>query len=166
MSAFGGKADMPIALHSLLLMTDVDLVHVPYRTSYLTDLIGGQVQGAFSTVPLAIEYVKAAKLRALAVTSAARVAALPDVPTVGDFVPGYEANGWFGVIAPKSTPKAIIDKVNAEVDAAAADPETKAQLVGLGVTPKSMTRSEFASFIANDSERWAKVIRAANIRPE
>jgi tripartite-type tricarboxylate transporter receptor subunit TctC len=105
-------------------------------------------------------------LRALAVTSAARVAALPDVPTVGDFVPGYEANGWFGVIAPKSTPKAIIDKVNAEVDAAAADPETKAQLVGLGVTPKSMTRSEFASFIANDSERWAKVIRAANIRPE
>jgi tripartite-type tricarboxylate transporter receptor subunit TctC len=106
------------------LMTGLELVHVPYRASYLPDLIGGQVQGAFSTVAQAIEYVRDSKLRALAVTSTTRVDALPDVPSLGEFVPGYEAEGWFGIAAPKATPIEIINKLNGEINAVVADPKT------------------------------------------
>ena len=117
------------------MMTGVDLVHVPYRASFLADLISGQVQGAFSTVPQVIEYARDGKLRLLAVTSATRVDALPNVPTVGEFVPGYEADSWFGIVAPKSTPAEIIDKLNEEINAIVADPKMKVQLVGLGAPP-------------------------------
>jgi len=148
------------------MMTGLDLVHVPYRASYLPDLIGGQVQGAFSTVPQAIEYVRDGKLRALAVTSTARVDILPDVPPMGEFVPGYDAEGWFGIVAPKATPKEIIDKLNNEISAVIADPKTRAQLVELGVPPVSMTRAEFGKLIADQTEKWAKVIKFANIKLE
>jgi len=146
------------------MMTGLDLVHVPYRASYLPDLIGGQVQGAFSTVPQAIEYVRDGKLRALAVTSTARVDILPDVPPMGEFVPGYDAEGWFGIVAPKATPKEIIDKLNNEISAVIADPKTRAQLVEL--PPVSMTRAEFGKLIADQTEKWAKVIKFANIKLE
>jgi len=148
------------------MMTGLDLVHVPYRASYLPDLIGGQVQGAFSTVPQAIEYVRDGKLRALAVTSTARVDILPDVPPMGEFVPGYDTEGWFGIVAPKATPKEIIDKLNNEISAVIADPKTRAQLVELGVPPVSMTRAEFGKLIADQTEKWAKVIKFANIKLE
>jgi tripartite-type tricarboxylate transporter receptor subunit TctC len=148
------------------MMTGVDLVHVPYRASFLTDLISGQVQGAFSTVPQVIEYVKDGKLRALAVTSATRVDVLPDVPTVGESVPGYEANSWFGMVAPKSTPTEIIDKLNAEINAVVADPKMKLQLVGLGVPPMSMTPAEFGKLIADYTDKWGKVIKFAGIKVE
>jgi tripartite-type tricarboxylate transporter receptor subunit TctC len=148
------------------MMTGLDLVHVPYRASYLPDLIGRQVQGAFSTVPQAIEYVRDGKLRALAVTSTARVDALPDVPSMGEFVPSYEAEGWFGIVAPKATPKEIIDKLNDEISAVIANPKTRAQLVELGVPPVSMTRAEFGKLIADQTEKWAKVIKFANIKLE
>jgi len=132
--------------------TGLDLVHVPYRASYLPDLIGGQVQGAFSTVPQALEYVRDGKLRALAVTSTARVDALPDAPSMGEFVPSYEAEGWFGIAAPKAIPIEIINKLDGEINAVVADPKTKAQLVELGVPPMSMAPAEFGKLIADQTE--------------
>jgi tripartite-type tricarboxylate transporter receptor subunit TctC len=148
------------------MMTGLALVHVPYRASYLPDLIGGQVPGAFSTVPQAIEYVRDGKLRALAVTSTARVDALPDVPSMGEFVPSYESEGWFGIVAPKATPAGIIDKLNEEINAVVADPQMKRQLVDLGVPPMSMTPPEFGKLITDHTERWAKVIKFANIKAD
>jgi len=148
------------------MMTGLELVHVPYRASYLPDLIGGQVQGAFSTVTQAIEYVRDGKLRALAVTSTTRVDALPDVPSMGEFVPGYEAEGWFGVVAPKTTRAEVVGKLNEEINAVVADPKTKAQLLDLGAPPMSMTPPEFGKLIADQTEKWAKVINFAGIKPE
>ena len=148
------------------MMTGLELVHVPYRASYLPDLIGGQVQGAFSTVAQAIEYVRDGRLRALAVTSTTRVDALPDVPSVGEFVPGYEAEGWFGIAAPKAARAEVIGKLNEQINAVVADPKTRAQLVGLGVPPMSMTPAEFGKLIADQTEKWAKVINFAGIKPE
>jgi tripartite-type tricarboxylate transporter receptor subunit TctC len=148
------------------MMTGLELVHVPYRASYLPDLIGGQVQGAFSTVAQAIEYVRDGKLRALAVTSTTRVDALPDIPAMEEFVPGYDAEGWFGIVAPKTTRAEIIGKLNDEINAIVADPKTKAQLVELGAPPMSMTPAEFAKLIADQTEKWAKVINFAGIKLE
>jgi len=145
------------------LMTGVNLVHVPYRGSYLADLISGQVQVAFSTVAQAIGYVRAGELRALAVTSTARVDALPDVPTVAEFVPGYDADGWFGFVAPKGAPTEIIDRLNKETNSVVADPGMKTQLIGLGAPPMSMTPAEFGKLIADHTKKWAKVIHDANI---
>jgi tripartite-type tricarboxylate transporter receptor subunit TctC len=147
------------------MMTGVDLVHVPYRASFMTDLISDQVQGAFSSVPQAIEYIKDCKLRALAVTSTARLETLPDVPTVAEFVPDYEADSWFGIVAPKSTPTEIISKLNEEINAVVADPRMKAQLVDLGVRPLSMKPAEFGKLIAEQTVKWAKVIKFADIKP-
>ena len=149
-------------------MAGVDLVHVPYRSlaPALTDLIGGQVQVIFSSMPTAIEYVKAGRLRALAVTSATRSEALPDLPTVADFLPGYETSGWYGVGAPKNTRAEIVARLNKEVNAALADPQMKARLADLGNVPMPMTPTEFGRFIAEETEKWGKVIRAANIKPE
>jgi tripartite-type tricarboxylate transporter receptor subunit TctC len=132
----------------------------------LPDLIGGQVQGAFSSVPQAIGYIRDGKLRALAVTSTVRVDALPDVPSMGEFVPGYDAEGWFGIAAPKVTPIEIINKLNGEINAVVADPKTKAQLVELGAPPMSMTPAEFGKLIADQTEKWAKVIEFSGIKPE
>jgi len=147
-------------------MAGVDLVHVPYRGSFFPDLLGGQVQVAFNPIPAVIGYIRAGELRALAVTSATRSEALPDILTVGDFVPGYEASGWEGVGAPRNTPAEIIDKLNKEMNAVLADPKTKARLADLGDLSTPMTPDEFRKFIADETEKWGKVIRAANIKAE
>jgi tripartite-type tricarboxylate transporter receptor subunit TctC len=150
----------------LKMMTGVDLVHVPYRASYIPDLIGGQVQVAFSTVAPALSYIQAGKLRALAVTSATRVDTLPDVPSLGEFLSGYEAVAWQGVVAPKGTLIEIIDTLNSDINVAVAEAKIKAQLLSLGLLPLSMTPAKFGKLITDDAEKWAKVIRAANLKPE
>jgi tripartite-type tricarboxylate transporter receptor subunit TctC len=148
------------------MMTGIELTHVPYRTGYIPDLLSGQVQVAFSTVTQAMAYVRDGKLRALAVSSATRSEVLPDVPAVGESVPGYDASGWFGICGPKATPAAIIDKLNTEINAIVAEPDTRARLIGLGVRPLSMTPAQFGKLIADDTEKWAKVIRSADIKVE
>jgi tripartite-type tricarboxylate transporter receptor subunit TctC len=150
------------------MMTGVNMVHVPYRgeAPALTDLLGGQVQLYFGTLPGAIEYIRVGKLRALAVTTATRSEALPDVPTLSEFVPNYEASGWQGIGVPKNTPTEIVDKLNKEINAALADPKIKARLAALGATVLQGSPAEFGKLIADDTEKWAKVIRAANIKPE
>jgi tripartite-type tricarboxylate transporter receptor subunit TctC len=149
-------------------MAGVDLIPVHYRGGGLglVDLLGGQVQVMFEGITSSIEYVRANKLRALAVTSATRSAALPDIPTLGEFVPGYEARGWFGLGAPKNTPAEIIDTLNRKINSGLADPTMKARIADLGGTPMSMTPAEFGKFIADETEKWGKVIRAANIKPD
>jgi tripartite-type tricarboxylate transporter receptor subunit TctC len=149
-------------------MAGVDLIQVHYRggAPALVDLLGGQVQIMFEGITSSIEYVRAGKLRALAVTSATRWAALPDIPTVGEFVPGYEAIGWFGLGSPRNTPAEIIDTLNREINAGLADPTMKARIADLGGSPMPMTPTDFGKFIADETEKWAKVIRTANIKPE
>jgi tripartite-type tricarboxylate transporter receptor subunit TctC len=150
------------------MMTGVNMVHVPYRgeAPALTDLLGGQVQLYFGTLPGSIEYIKVGKLRALAVTTATRSEALPDVPTLSEFVPNYEASGWHGIGVPKNTPTEIVDKLNKEVNAGLADPKIKARLVDLGGTTLSGSPAEFGKLIADEIEKWAKVIKFAGIKPE
>jgi tripartite-type tricarboxylate transporter receptor subunit TctC len=149
-------------------MAGVDLPAVAYRGGgpALVDLLGGQVQVMFEGITSSIEYLRAGKLRALAVTSATRSALLPDVPTVGEFVPGYDATGWFGLGAPKDTPTPIIDTLHQEVNAALADPAMKARLADLGADPMPMTLAEFDKLIADETQKWGKVIREANIKSE
>jgi tripartite-type tricarboxylate transporter receptor subunit TctC len=150
------------------MMTGVNLVHVPYRGlgPALTDLLGGQVQVMFASMSASIEYVRANKLRALAVTTATRSDELPDVATVDEFVPGYEASGWFGLGAPKNTPSQIIDQLNEAINAGLADPTIKARLADLGGTPLVGSPADLGKLIADDTEKWGKVIRAANIKAE
>ena len=149
------------------MMTGVSMVDVPYRgeAPALTDLIAGRVQVMFTLVGSSIEHIRAGRLRALAVTTADRFAALPDVPTVGHFVPGYEASGFFGVGAPKGTSDAIVQRLNQEVGAALADPTLRARLIALGMVPMPMTPNQFGDFIAAETTKWAKVIQSAGIRP-
>jgi tripartite-type tricarboxylate transporter receptor subunit TctC len=150
------------------MMTGISMVHVPYRggAPAVTDLLGGQVQVMFLAISASIEHIKAGKLRPLAVTSAARSEALPDVPTVGEFVPGYESSVWFGVGAPKNTPAEIVDKLNKEINTGLADPAIKARLDRLGITVFAGSPAGFGKFIAEETEKWGKVIRTANIKPE
>jgi tripartite-type tricarboxylate transporter receptor subunit TctC len=150
------------------LMTGTNMVHVPYRGAApaLIDLIAGQVQVQFASTPETIEYIRNRKLRALAVTTATRAEVLPEIPTVGEFVSGYEATAWFGIGAPKGTPNEIIDKLNSEINAGLADPKIKERFVDLGGVPMPMTPSQFGKLIADETEKWAKVVRAADIRPE
>jgi tripartite-type tricarboxylate transporter receptor subunit TctC len=150
------------------MMTGVDMVHVPYRGSAqsLGDLLGGQVQVSFDPLAASIEYIKSGKLRALAVTTAVRSEALPDLPTVGDFVPGYEASGWNGVCAPRNTPVEIIEKLNKEINAGLADPKVRARLAELGLTTLAGSSAEFGKLIAEETEKWGKVVRATNIKLE
>ena len=147
------------------MMTGVNMVHVPYRANYMPDLLGGQVQMAFSTATQLVDYISAGKLRALGVSSAARLEALPDVPAIGESVPGYVGIGWFGLASPKDVPSEIVEKLNAEVNAAVASPDTKARLVALGVPPMAMTPAAFGKFIADETQKWAKVIKFAGIKP-
>jgi tripartite-type tricarboxylate transporter receptor subunit TctC len=147
-------------------MAGVDLVHVPYRSSFYPDLLAGQVQVAFMPSSGVMGYIRAGQLRVLAVTSATRSEALPDVPTVGEFVPGYEASAWEGIGAPKGTPAEIVDKLNEEVNAALADPKIKAYLGNLGNPAMPMSSSDFGKLIVAEAEKWGKVIRASNIKPE
>jgi tripartite-type tricarboxylate transporter receptor subunit TctC len=149
-------------------MTGVDMLHVPYRGTApsLTDLLGGQVQVTFTSMPSVIEYIRAGRLRALAVTTATRSDALPEIPTVGEFLPGYEGGIWYGLGAPKATPAEIVNKLNKEVNAALGDPKMKARLADLGGTPLPGSPVQFGKFIADETEKWGKVIWAANIKPE
>jgi tripartite-type tricarboxylate transporter receptor subunit TctC len=162
-----GIGTTPHLMYELLrTMTGIELVHVPYRTGYITDLMSGQVQVAFSTVTQAMEYVKDGRLRALAISSATRSDVLPDVPAVGESVPGYDASGWFGICAPAATPAAIVDKLNTEINAIVAEPNTRTRLINVGMRPLSMTSAQFGKLIADDTEKWAEVIRSANIKIE
>jgi tripartite-type tricarboxylate transporter receptor subunit TctC len=147
-------------------MSGVDLVHVPYSGSYYPDLLGGKVQVAFSPLAGTIGYIKAGTLRPLAVTSAARSDALPDVPAMAEYIAGYEANLWDGIGAPKNTPADVIDRLNKEINAVLADAKTKARLADIGALPMPMTAAEFGKHIANETEKWAKVIDIAGVKPE
>jgi tripartite-type tricarboxylate transporter receptor subunit TctC len=157
-----------VAAELFKMMTGTEMVHVPYRggAAVLTDLIGGQVQVFFPSTSLSIEHIRAGKLRALAVTTATRWEVLPDLPTVGHFVPGYEASIVLGVGAPKGTPVEIIDKLNREINAALADPKIRARLAELGGSPLAGSPADYAKLIADETEKWGKVIRAGNIKPE
>ena len=150
------------------MMAGVNMVHVPYRgeAPALTDLLGGQVQVMFATMPASIEYIKAGKLRSLAVTTATRLDALPNVPTMGDFLPGYEASAWQGVGAPRNTPAEIIAKLNNEINTGLADPKLKVRLADLGGTVIAGSPADFGKLIADETEKWGKVIRATNIKAE
>jgi tripartite-type tricarboxylate transporter receptor subunit TctC len=150
------------------MMTSVDMVHVPYRggAPALADLLGGQVQVMFDVMSESIEYIRAGKLRALAVTTAARSEALPDVPTVSDFLPGFEATTWFGVGVPKNTPVEIVEKLNREINAGLADPKLRARLADLSGTMLPGSTADFGKLIAEDAEKWGKVIKFAGIKPD
>jgi len=149
-------------------MAGVDLLHVPYRggPQAIADLLSGQVQVSFDPLPASIELIKSGKLRALAVTTATRSEALPDLPTIGDFVPGYEASAWNGICAPKNTPVEIIEKLNIAINAALADPKIRMSLANLGATALGGSPVDFGKLIVEDTEKWGKVIRSANIRPD
>jgi tripartite-type tricarboxylate transporter receptor subunit TctC len=148
------------------MMTGVNLVHVPYRgaAAAITDMLSGQVQVFFDNLPSSIEHIKAGKLRALAVTTTTRSDALPDLPTVGEFVPGYEATPSWGVGVPKNTPAEIIDKLNKEINAGLADPKMTARIVDLGATVLAGTPAEFGKLIADETEKWGKVVKFAGIK--
>jgi tripartite-type tricarboxylate transporter receptor subunit TctC len=148
------------------MMAGVSMVHVPYRGSVFPDLLSGQVQLYFGVVASSIEYIKVGKLRALAVTTAARSDALPDIPTMREFVPGFEASLFYGLGVPKNTPTEIVDKLNEEINAARVYPKIKAHLELTGGTVLPGSPADFGKFIADETEKWGKVIRAANIKPE
>jgi tripartite-type tricarboxylate transporter receptor subunit TctC len=150
------------------MMTGVNMVHVPYRGAApaLTDLIGGQVQVMIDTTPASMAHIRSGRLRPLAVTTATRADVLPDLPTVGDFVSGYEATSWFGIGAPKNTPAEIIEKLNKEINAAIADPKIKARLVDLGGTVLPGSPADFGKLIADETEKWAKVIKFSGAKPD
>jgi tripartite-type tricarboxylate transporter receptor subunit TctC len=150
------------------MMAGVNMVHVPYRgvAPALTDLLGGQVQVLFANPAQSIQYIRAGKLRALAITTATRLEALPDIPTIGEFVPGYEASSVFGLGAPKNTPAEIIDKLNKEINATLADPKFKARLADLDGTVLGGSPADFGKLIAEETEKWGKVVKFANIKPD
>ncbi len=150
------------------MMAGVDIVHVPYRggAPAMVDLIGGRVQLMFDNVPSSLPFIKTAKIRPLAVTSAARAAVLPDLPTVADFVPGYEASAWYGLVAPKGTPNEIINKLNREIEGILADPKVKSQLGDLGASLLPGTPKDFGKLIADETAKWGRVIKFAGIKPE
>jgi tripartite-type tricarboxylate transporter receptor subunit TctC len=159
---YGTAPNMAAELFKM--MTGVNMVQVPYRGSYMTDLMGGRVQVAFTPIPQTIANIRAGKLRALAVTGATPSDALPDVPTVATFVPGYEATIWHGIGAPKGTPLHIVNSLHKEINAILGEPATKATLANLGAEPMPMTRPEFDKFVAAQIDKWGKVVRFADIK--
>jgi tripartite-type tricarboxylate transporter receptor subunit TctC len=168
MASAGNGTASHVAGELFKMMAGVDMVHVPYRSGgpALTDLLGGQVQVFFATSVASIEYIRAGRLRALAVTTATRSDVLPDIPTVGEFVPGYEASTWYGVGVPKNTPSQIIDTLNEAINAGLADPKLKARLADLGGTVLPGSPAEFGKLIADEIEKWGKVIKFAGIQPQ
>ena len=168
MGSAGNGSPQHMAGELFKMMAGVNMVHVPYRGSaaMLTDLLRGELHVAFDPMLSSIEHIRAGKLRALAVTTATRSEALPDIPTVGEFVPGYESIGWVGIGVPKNTPIEIIEKLNGEINAGLADSKIKARLADLGGTPLAGSPTDFGKLIAEQTDRWAKVIRAANIKPD
>jgi tripartite-type tricarboxylate transporter receptor subunit TctC len=168
MASAGNGSAPHMAGELFKMMAGVNLVHVPYRGQgpALTDLLGGQVQVLFAASPGTADYIKTGKLRALAVTTAARADDLPETPPVGDFVPGYEASQWYGIAAPKKLPAEIVDKLNKEINAAIANPGMKARLAAIGGAPLPGSPAEFGKLVAEETEKWGKVVRAAGIKPE
>ncbi len=164
MASAGDGTVQHIAGSLFMMMTGTDMVHVPYRENPLPDVIAGQTQVIFNPISSSLGYVRDARLRALGVTTAARAQALPDVPTVGEFVPGYEAGSWYGIGASKATPPALIEKLNGEVNAALLDPDLRSRLIELGAEPAPMTPPAFGQFLADETGKWGKVVRAARIR--
>ena len=167
MASGGNGTPLHVAGELFKMIAGVDMIHVPYRgeAPALTDLIGGQVQVMFGVMPASIEHIRAGKLRALAVTGTARSEVLPDLPTVSEFLPGYEASGWYGIGVPKATPPVIVEKLNKEINAAVVEPKMKARLADLGAAAMPMTPNEFGKFIAGETEKWAKVVKFAGIKP-
>jgi tripartite-type tricarboxylate transporter receptor subunit TctC len=168
MASAGNGSAPHMAGELFKMMAGVDLVHVPYRGQgpALTDLLGGDVQVLFATAPGTTDYIKTGRLRALAVTTASRAEVLPDLPPVGDFVPGYETSQWYGLCAPKKTPVDIVGKLNKEVNAAIADPGMKARFSSIGGEPLPGTPADFGKLIAEETEKWAKVVRTSGLKAE
>ena len=168
MASAGNGSPQHVGGELFKMMAGVDMVHVPYRGEALAlpDLISGQVQVLFGTMLGSLGYIRAGKLRALAVTSATRQEALPDVPTVGEFLPGFEARGWYGIVVPKATPTEIVKKLNKAINAALADPNMKKRLTDLGAAVFAGSPADFGKFIADETVKWAKVVKSAGIRPE
>jgi tripartite-type tricarboxylate transporter receptor subunit TctC len=168
MASAGSGTPQHVAGELFNMMAGVNMLHVPYRGAApaLTDLLGGQVQVMFDNLTSSIEHIRTGKLRALAVTTAVRSEALLDVPTVGDFLPGFEASGLYGLGAPKGTPAAIIERLNQEINAGLADPKIKARLADLGGTMLPGSPADFGKLIAEETEKWAKVVKFAGIKPE
>ncbi len=168
MASPGNGTSNHVAGELFRMMTGVDMVHVPYRgaAAALTDLIGGQVQVTFTGTGPSVEHVRTGHLRALAVTTATRSEALPDIPTIGDFVPGYEASGWYGVGVPAHTPNEIIDKLNKEINAGLADPKMKARIADLGGMVFPGSPVDFGKHIVDETEKWAKVVKYSGLKPE
>jgi tripartite-type tricarboxylate transporter receptor subunit TctC len=168
MASSGNGTVTHVAGELFKLRTGIMMAHVPYRgsTPALTDLLGGQVQVMFDNIPSSIELIKTGKLRPLAVTQATRFEQLPDIPTVGEFLPGYEASSWFGLGAPKSTLVEIVDTLNRTINKALADPDIKAKIAALGGTVLPGSPADFGKLVSDETEKWRKVIRAANIKPE
>jgi len=168
MASAGTGGGTHLAGELFKIMAGVNLIHVPYRSNgyALTALLGGQVDVLFPSLPSSIEYIRTGKLRGLAVTSAMRSEALPDLPTVGEFVPGYEISAWYGVGAPKGTPAEVIDKLNREINVILADPNAKARLADLGGSALVGSPADFGKYIADETEKWGKVIQALNIKAD
>ena len=166
MASPGNGSGPHVAGELFKMMTGVNIVHVPYRGAApaFTDLLAGQVQVMFGAMPAAIGYVRSGELRALAVASATRWSELPNLPAVAEFVPGYEASGWIGIGAPRGTSAAIIDKLNSNINAGLADPPLKARIKGLGADPMPMTPTEFGTLMADETEKWAKVVKFSGAR--
>ena len=165
-ASVGSGAATNVAGEMFKAMAGVNLVNVPYRSNYMPDLLGGQVQASFTPIAQSIGYIRAGKLRALAVTSARRSEALPDVPAAAEFVPGYDAYVWDALGAPANTPAPIVEKLNAEINAIIGDPAMKARFADLGAEPMPMTPAEFRKFIAAETEKWGKIVKFAGIKPE
>lgn len=167
MASPGIGTPMHVATELINLMAGINMVHVPYRgpAGAFTDLIAGRVQSFIITVPAAIGFIRDGRLRALAVTSAKRAGVLPDVPAIGEFLPGFEATAWDGTCAPKGTPRDVIDKLNAAINAGLADPRLKAKIKDLGGETMSMTPDEFGKFLADETAKWAKVVKFSGAKP-
>jgi tripartite-type tricarboxylate transporter receptor subunit TctC len=168
MASYGTGTISHVAGELFKMASGADMFHVPYRGSspMLTDLLGGQVQAAFDNLPASIAHIRAGKLRALAVTTARPLEALPDIPTLGQFLPGFEASAWSGIGAPRNTPADIIDKLNTQINAGLADPNIKARMADIGGSAFTGSPAEFARFVGDETEKWGKVIRLANIKVE
>ena len=168
MASSGNGSTIHVSGELFKMMTGVNMVHVPYRggAPALTDMISGQVQVMFDNVPTSIEFIRAGKLRALAVTTATRSEVLPDLPTVADFVPGYEASAWYGVGVPKGTPDDVIDKLNKEINAILADPKAKARLADLGASLLAGSAADFGKLVADETEKWGKVVKFSGAKPD
>jgi tripartite-type tricarboxylate transporter receptor subunit TctC len=168
MASSGNGTPLHVAGELFKMMAGVDMVHVPYRGEAvaLPDLVSGQVQAIFGVVPASLGYIRAGKLRAMAVTSAQRQAVLPDVPAMSEFLPGYEASGWYGIVVPRATPAEIVEKLNKEINAGLADARMSERLADLGCAVFAGSPAQFGKFIAKEIEKWGKVIKLAGIKPE